>query len=272
MIVASNPALASILHSVVGHQACRVEFRVINAATDQHNFELTPQMVSNIQSASLLVLSGGGLDRWLLPATPKNSLVFEQLGALRSFSTPQAHPVAHPSGGQIDPHFWLDPVHVALYLDKVAHAVYQTFPQHCILPKIQENISNFHLDVARLKQESVNAVRPLGIRRVVATHDAYHYFIAFLERQGVAIAYRAFYELHVGSRQWIELMQTLGHEEGLVIWDVPPFSTCHQLEAKFGRPIPQCLRLDPSGNLLYQQQGADMDYVQFYRAFLKGFQ
>lgn len=263
LIVTSNPALGSILHTVVGHAACQVRIRVINSGTEQHNFEVTPHMASEIQSAALLVLSGGGLDRWLVPSTPKNILMFEQLGVLRHFSTQKGHPV--------DPHFWLDPVHVSLYLDKVAHIIYKTFPQHCALQKLQENVSHFYLDVARLKEEVVKTVSSFGIQKVVATHDAFRYFIAFLERQGIVVQYRSFYELHVGSKQWIDLIQSLQHDDQTIVWDIPPFSTCLQLEAKLGQKILRCLRLDPSGNLLSQPPTGGVDYVQFYHAFLNGF-
>lgn len=296
IIATSIPAIASILHTVVAGGACRVDIQVLNTATVEHFFELTPQKKAVLKKAGLVVLAGGGLDVWLKDHN-SNTVSFEQMGFLhlaghdlnaqgKHVSVPHdehGHEPAEPSGRghtheqdshHTDPHVWLNPSSVYAIGQKLFPLIHEAFPQYCNRDMLVQNMSRFEKELSQMATRTQRVFSGKGVSKSIATHDAFHYFVEYLRDTGVVISYEAFEVHHAGSRLLSSVMTQLESDQTVAVWDTPPFSLCDKVEKKVGKTLSRCLRLDPSGHVFFhhQREGLPLDYVSFFTTFLSGFE
>lgn len=183
-VVVSIEPLALMVREVAGDLVS--SSTLLPAGADPHHYEVRPRQIAELTRADLIVVVGGGFDRWAerlceecaIKARSVRLVDLPGIDAGPAESDVHAHDHA-PDGdedGAVDPHVWLDPLRVrdvivpALVAELSALApahrgAFESGGRH-----LAENLSALDREVRALFRGRD--------RRFVALHPAWHYFAA----------------------------------------------------------------------------------------------
>ena len=144
---------------------------------DPHAFEPTPQDVTRIAEAQVLIINGAGFETWLtktLENAGGQHTLIEAAARLQS-RKPSAAEVLDP-GHTIDPHFWLDPNNVIQYTQNIRDGLIAVDPAG--KTGYTQNAANY---ISQLKdldgwiKTKVEQIPPQN-RLLVTNHESFGYF------------------------------------------------------------------------------------------------
>lgn len=171
LVVASIAPLADFAREV-GGDLVRVEVLVPPGASS-HTYQLTPEQMSLISNASVLVLNGIDLEYWAdkaIAAADNPKLIVIRTGeGLPTISSDDEH----DHSGK-NPHVWLDPVYAVHQVAVIREAFIKADPSHR-----KEYIANANAYIAKLKQldgDIRKRVKTFSSKRFIAFHPAWVYF------------------------------------------------------------------------------------------------
>lgn len=188
------PVLASF--SILGDIVAQVGGDRIAVGTlvgpdqDAHVYQPTPDDIKKVTRARLIVVNGLGFEGWLdrlaHSANYKGEIVVASAGIqARELQEPGDH-TEHT-----DPHAWQNPLNVAVYAGNIVRALSRLDPAGAAV--YQRNGDAY---IAALKQLDGWAATQIGAipaakRRIITSHDAFHYFgahygIEFIAPQGMS--------------------------------------------------------------------------------------
>lgn len=180
-VIAVESFLAEITQNIVGNR-----FRVgtlIPAGMDPHAFEPTPQDVVKISKAQVIVINGGGLETWIdsvIQNTGKNLIINASTGLTSRISNNEQHIETeneegnHPLEG--DPHFWLDPNNVIVYVKNIRDGLIQTDPQGEENYRTNaENYINKLIELDSWIKSQVEQIAPQD-RKFITNHESFGYY------------------------------------------------------------------------------------------------
>jgi len=179
VVLTSTTFLADITHRVAGDRI-KVE-SLLPVGADPHSYQPTPGDVAKIEQSKLLIINGAGyehfLDALLENAGGERTLIEASAGiSLRTDAE---------SGRSVDPHLWLDPNNVIVYVENIREGLTRFDPDGASVYQ-----SNADAYIAQLKDldmwinEQVAQI-PLERRLLVTNHEAFGYFA---DRYGFTIA------------------------------------------------------------------------------------
>lgn len=172
-VLASTTLLADVAQNVAGER-----FRVLSLlpiGADPHSYQPAPQDVTKIAASRLLIVNGAGYERFL-------DALLESAGGKREIVVASS---GLSSGLEADdPHFWLAPNNVIVYVENIREALTHLDPDGAA-----EFKSNADAYVAKLKAldawivEQVQQIPPEK-RLLVTNHESLGYFA---ERYGFTV-------------------------------------------------------------------------------------
>jgi ABC-type Zn uptake system ZnuABC Zn-binding protein ZnuA/ABC-type Mn2+/Zn2+ transport system permease subunit len=171
-VVATTTQLGDFARAI-GGDAARVT-QILHANTDPHDYEPRPADVEAAASADVALVSGDGLDAWIVN-------VLEQGGAdAAPLDLGRRAPAKRPD----DPHWWHDPRNVEAVIPAIRDALTQARPSE--RATFARNADAYlrrvrHLDAAI--RACLTAVPPEQ-RKLVTDHDAFGYFA---DRYGIRV-------------------------------------------------------------------------------------
>lgn len=177
-VVASFYPLAYFAEKIGGE---RVEVTtIVPPGTEPHEYEPTPQDIRRIQTASVIIYLGAGLDPW----AEKMRVELEQKGIkVLQFSEGVALLSGHEEEGEhtqeeqdhdeFDPHIWLDPVLVREQVEKLAQAFIAADPQHRSV--YEKNQKEFIGDLVKLEQSYDSGLAVCTHHTVITSHASAGY-------------------------------------------------------------------------------------------------
>lgn len=145
----------------------------------EHNFELTPKILSDLSGVKTIFAIGHGLDMWALQATnaiPGSSISVVDRGITIRDSSEKDE-------GPTDPHYWLHFGNAQLIADTVVEYLSTLDPNNALV--YRENAENLKEDLAREKAELQAKLEPYRGAPILVFHDAWFYFA---ENFGLEIA------------------------------------------------------------------------------------
>lgn len=177
VILTSTTILADITRNIVGNRL-QVE-SLLPLGADAHSYEPTPQDVAKISETNFIVINGADYEGFL------QSLLAAGDGAEKMLVEASAGIDARtdPEHG-LDPHMWLDPTLVILYVENIRDALIQLHPDG-----EATYTSNAAAYIAQLKDldawivDQVDQI-PAEKRLLVTNHEAIGYFA---ERYGFTV-------------------------------------------------------------------------------------
>jgi ABC-type Zn uptake system ZnuABC Zn-binding protein ZnuA len=178
VILASTTFLADIARNVAGD---RVEIEsLLPIGVDPHSFQPTPQDVARITACDLLILNGAKYEHFLESllenAGAEITLIEASAGLRLREDAEEEHGV--------DPHLWLDPNNVIVYVENIREGLTHFDPQG--EAEYQANAEAYVAELTALDAwitEQV-ALIPVENRLLVTNHEALGYFA---ERYGFTV-------------------------------------------------------------------------------------
>jgi ABC-type Zn uptake system ZnuABC Zn-binding protein ZnuA len=173
-VLATTGIVADVVRQVAGEYV-RVD-TLLPVGTDPHTFEPRPQDAAALADADLVFANGAGLEEFLQPllesAGAMDRLVEVSDGiTLLPFSGEDDH-----AGG--DPHTWMDPNHVLVWVENIRSALAGLDPDHAAAYRANaEAYSASLIELDAWTQEQVARV-PAANRNLVSDHAVFGYFAA----------------------------------------------------------------------------------------------
>ncbi len=165
-VMAVESFLADIARNVAG-QRLQID-TLLPLGADPHSYQPAPQDAARLSKADLLILNGAGLESFLQPLLENISgrtALVEASAGLKS-----------RSAAAEDPHFWLDPQMVEIYVQNIREGLTRLDPAGS-----QVYASNAAAYIQQLQsldawiQEQVAQI-PAPRRLLVTNHEAFGYF------------------------------------------------------------------------------------------------
>ena len=176
VILTSTSFLTDITRHIAGDRLS-VE-SLLPLGTDPHSYQPTPQDVTKIAHSQLLIINGADYEHFLEP-------ILENAGGAREVIEASAGINPRTEAGSVDPHLWLDPNNVSVYVENIREALTHFDPEGAAIYQ-----SNADAYVEQLKDldiwinEQVAQVPPER-KLLITNHEALGYFA---ERYGFTIA------------------------------------------------------------------------------------
>ena len=180
-VLAVESFLADIVQHVAGE---RLEVdTLIPLGLDPHAFEPTPRDVVRIAESQVLIVNGAGFESWLektLANAGGQRTLIEASAGLTSRTPREGGEAAHASGEDAhvegDPHFWLDPVLVAHYVENIRDGLSAVDPDGKEL--YTRNAAAYIEQLDALDSWIQNQVEliPPARRLIVTNHESFGYF------------------------------------------------------------------------------------------------
>jgi ABC-type Zn uptake system ZnuABC Zn-binding protein ZnuA len=142
---------------------------------DVHTFEPKPADVRSVAQAQLLVMNGLGLDDWLAKTISNASSSGTPLVKL-AVDLPGITLLPGEDPGTENPHLFMDPKYVELYVDRIAAGLKQVDPGDA--SRIEAQAAAYKSRLAALDtwvRDQVSTI-PLQNRKLVTFHDAFPYY------------------------------------------------------------------------------------------------
>jgi ABC-type Zn uptake system ZnuABC Zn-binding protein ZnuA len=185
-VVTSNTALADLVQNVGGD---KVRVRPLApAGTDPHTFQPTPDTIKALSQARVIFFNGSGLEEWwdktIKSARRPEVPVVELSKGLATLRLPGHGQTGHKHADEVDPHVWLDPVLVKVYVERVRDTLARADAANA--PAYAERAKAYTVQLHELDSWIRTQVErvPTDRRKLVTFHDAFQYFA---KRYGLAV-------------------------------------------------------------------------------------
>jgi zinc transport system substrate-binding protein len=174
-VVASFYPLAEAAERVGGHDVDVAN--LTPAGTEPHDLELTPDQVDAVEDADVVLYLGGGFQ----PAV-------EEVAGRRAGGTVDllaALDLTEGDGGDVDPHFWLDPTLLAEAVGAIEAALAAAEPS--ARAEFEANADDYRDELASLDEDLRRGLATCERRDMVTSHAAFSYLARRYDLEQVAI-------------------------------------------------------------------------------------
>lgn len=169
-VIATTTIVADVVRQV-GGDFVQVE-TLLPIGADPHSFDPAPRDMAKITNASLIFANGAGLEEFLQP-------LIENAGAgERVVDLSQGIELLERSGDEpgSDPHVWVDPNNVLVWVENIRAALSQADPLHA--DAYQANADRYSAELEALDawiREQIASI-PEANRKLVTDHLVFGYF------------------------------------------------------------------------------------------------
>ena len=166
-ILTSTPLLADITRSIAG-DSFPVE-SLLPIGADPHGYQPTPRDIARVADSTLLIINGAGYEHFL-------ESLLENAGGDRELIEASAGISVREDANGIDPHIWLDPNNVIIYVENIREALTHYDPEGAAVYKSNADAYITELnDLNAWITEQVSQI-PAEKRLLVTNHEALGYF------------------------------------------------------------------------------------------------
>lgn len=220
-VVATTTLIGDVLGQVAGERITL--YTLLPPGADPHSFQPTPQDVARLAEADLVFANGLGLEEFLAgmleSANTPAQVVYLSDGITVREQTAEEHEAEEGAGhgGQAgqDPHVWMDPNNVLVWVDHIEAALAAADPQHAEL--FAENAEAYRQELRALDQwivQQVNQVPPER-RLLVTDHAVFGYFADRYGFEQVGAVIPGFSTLSEPSAQDLAALEQVITQQGV---------------------------------------------------------
>ena len=179
VILTSTTFLADIARNITGDRLTVESLLPVGA--DPHSYQPTPQDVAKIEQTKLLIINGADYEHFLEPLLQNAGGPREVIEASAGIN-PRGEAGAEHG---VDPHLWLDPNNVIMYVENIREALTHFDPEGAAIYK--SNADAYVAELKNLDTWIVGQVNQIPSQRklLITNHEALGYFA---ERYGFTIA------------------------------------------------------------------------------------
>ena len=155
---------------------------VIPMGVEPHNWEITPQQISDIAEADMIIYNGIGFDSWLGKKEQfRNSFLVDiskdlpliKLGKQESGNVGHGSQV-YDHTSRYDPHLWLDPILVKNISKTISNALIKLDPTNA--HSYLQNTENFNQRLDTLDSQIKKSLANCELKDFLTFHESFHYF------------------------------------------------------------------------------------------------
>ncbi len=177
-LLATTSIVADVVRNVAGDRAT-IE-TLLPLGSDPHAFELSPRDLVKLNEADLIFLNGASLEASLEPFLeqvddPRKQIsLSEGISLIGAQEQESDHEDEHV--GDFDPHVWMDPRNVLVWVENILSALVERDPANAVI--YQANAQTYRQQLMELDawiQDQVARVPPQS-RLLVSDHMAFGYF------------------------------------------------------------------------------------------------
>lgn len=209
LVIAAESFIADIAQNVAGDRF--IVDTLIPLGMDLHAFEPIPSDVARLAESEIVIINGGGLESWLEDVIANSGGDFRVIEASAGLTSRETHheheeEEEHESHeteveeghhhGDIDPHFWLDPVNVIQYVNNIRDGFVEVDPEGKeTYVRNAENYINELNELDKFIHDQVDTI-PAEKRMIVSNHENFGYFA---DRYGFEIVGTIIPSVNTGS-------------------------------------------------------------------------
>ena len=150
---------------------------VLPIGEDAAHWTPSPETISTLQQADLIVANGAGFEAWTKTASLPMSKGIELSSSLELIQT-EGGTHSHGKGGEhshgeVDPHTWADPLLYKEQALQVHEALIGLFPQET--DKLDKNLKALQEEITSLSVRYKEALAPLKEIKLASNHPSYAY-------------------------------------------------------------------------------------------------
>jgi ABC-type Zn uptake system ZnuABC Zn-binding protein ZnuA len=177
-VVASTQILGDVVRQV-GGATVNVTV-IIPPDTDPHAYEPVPQDASRLAEADLIFVNGLGLEEALQPLLDANTdrlvLISDGIVTLESTESHEEEGADHEDEHDSDPHVWMNPQYVKIWVDNIAAALAGAYPANATNYAANAEAYKSQLDELDVWALAQIAQIPEAQRVLVTDHESLAYF------------------------------------------------------------------------------------------------
>ena len=165
---------ASILCEGTGISVTRL---VTESVSCLHDYSLNVSQVRSVESAKVLVLSGGGLEDFMGDLVHQANVVIDSSLGIDILTCAAEGEEDHDHGHhhhEADAHFWLSPVNAKIMASNICNGLCSQFPQHA--NTLRANLTELHKKLDDLLSYGQQQLQELSCRDLLTFHDGFAYF------------------------------------------------------------------------------------------------
>src|SRR5918993_2730358 len=153
---------------------------VIPFGSQPHDWEITPQKVSEIKEADMIIYNGIGFDAWLGDDGQfyDSFLVDVSKGLQLIKINQELEKVRHDNHKEhesnYDPHIWLDPILVKNISKTISNALVKLDPNNTY--SYLQNTENFNQQLDTLDSQIQKSLANCELKDFLTFHESFHYF------------------------------------------------------------------------------------------------
>ena len=168
-ILTTTTILADIARNVAGDQL--VAESLVPFGADPHSYQPVPQDTKKINESKVLIVNGADYERSLAPLLANAGAKKESIEASAGLRL-----ITDPENNQVDPHLWLDPSNVIVYVDNIREGLTQFNPEGADLYEANARAYITQLQELDAWINGQVAQIPPQRRVLVTNHDSLEYF------------------------------------------------------------------------------------------------
>lgn len=176
VVLTSTPWLADVTRSLAGGRL-QVE-SLLPAGSDPHSYQPTPQDAARVSKSKLIIVNGAGYEQFL-------SSLIKNAGGEMTVVEASTGVSSREEAGSVDPHMWLDPNNMIVYVENIRDALTRLDPEGKAVYK--SNADSYIAQLVALDswiQEQVGQI-PAKKRLLITNHESLGYFA---EQYGFTVA------------------------------------------------------------------------------------
>ena len=136
-----------------------------------HDYTLSVQQVRAVESARVVVISGGGLEDFMTDLLAAKDVIDSSTGIALEESCHEDH---HDHQHEADAHFWLAPDCAKIMAQNICNGLIARYPQHEDI--FRGNLANLLAQLDALEAYGKQQLADLSCRKMITFHDGFTYF------------------------------------------------------------------------------------------------
>lgn len=174
-IVATTMPVYTFTQALCSQTPLQVTQLVQEDVSCLHDYTLTVRHMQALESADLLVISGGGLEDFLLDAFPADTALMDASAGISLHCTDEVHEHHdhHAHEDNTDPHYWLSPENAKQMASNICRELKQKYPQYSDI--FDRNMLNLDSLFTKLENYAVECLSALNNRQIITFHDGFAY-------------------------------------------------------------------------------------------------
>ena len=169
-VLAVTKPVYDLTRELCGQTGIRVSLLITQNVSCLHDYTLQVGQMRAVESCSLLILSGGGMEEGFEDILSSAREVCDASAGIAQLHGSHGHEGHHHED---DPHIWLAPGNMKRMAENICQALRERFPEHA--QALEQNLASLTKRLDDLQFYGETALSTLSCRELVTFHDGFSY-------------------------------------------------------------------------------------------------